>query len=189
MSDNREVVGWFTANGKHVPIFNDEPSENDKKKDREIAQSEKQASERNGATSSVVKDAEKKLGFKLGNPINTYSSGATEYKPKDAYVTDKNEYDSYVKLMKNSILSHFVKYYRNESKEKNFSPANVDFSDDGFIVAYNSRGGKHYFKVKLPVDTVMIKASGKIVTHPKLNGYEYDAVGGELGEKDLDKLD
>ena len=188
MSDNREVVGWFTANGKHVPIFNDEPSENDKKKDREIAQSEKQASERNGATSSVVKDAEKKLGFKLGKPIHTYSSGATEYKPKGAYVTDKEEYDSYIKLMKNSILSHFVNYYSKEAKEK-LSSANVDFSDDGFIVAYNSRGGKHYFKVKLPVDTVMRKASGKIVTHPKLNGYEYDAVGGELGEKDLDKLD
>ena len=45
----REVIAWYTANGKHIPIFADnEPTENEKKKEREIKQAQEQADRLNG---------------------------------------------------------------------------------------------------------------------------------------------
>jgi hypothetical protein len=46
MSD-REPIAWITKNGKHIPIFDEGPTEDEKKKDREIAESKKQADEKN----------------------------------------------------------------------------------------------------------------------------------------------
>lgn len=44
MAEEREIAGWFTANGKHIPIFVDsEPTDAEKKKEREIAQAKEQA--------------------------------------------------------------------------------------------------------------------------------------------------
>lgn len=44
MADDREIIAWYTANGKHIPIFADnEPTDAEKKKDREINQAKEQA--------------------------------------------------------------------------------------------------------------------------------------------------
>lgn len=55
----REPVAWITRGGKHIPIFADEPSEDEKKKDREIAENAKQASAKND------KPVENKYGFEV----------------------------------------------------------------------------------------------------------------------------
>ena len=47
----KEIIGWYTANGKHIPIFADnEPTDAEKKKDREIAQAKEEADRLNGKT-------------------------------------------------------------------------------------------------------------------------------------------
>ena len=44
MSEQKKVIAWYTANGKHIPIFEDnEPSSAEKKKDRDIQQAKEQA--------------------------------------------------------------------------------------------------------------------------------------------------
>lgn len=46
MGKEREPIAWITRGGKHIPIFVDEPTEDEKKKDREIAASKKQAKQK-----------------------------------------------------------------------------------------------------------------------------------------------
>ena len=47
-ADERKVVGWFTANGKHIPIFDGGPTFAEKKKDSDIAKAKEQADILNG---------------------------------------------------------------------------------------------------------------------------------------------
>ena len=42
----KKPITWITKNGKHIPIY-DEPTEDEKKKEREIAGNEKEATEKN----------------------------------------------------------------------------------------------------------------------------------------------
>ena len=51
MAEEREVLKWITVNGAHVPIYADEPTSDEKKKDRQIEENKKQADEKNGKTS------------------------------------------------------------------------------------------------------------------------------------------
>lgn len=52
MAQDKEPIAWITRGGKHIPIFADEPTEDEKKKDREIEESKKQAEENYNKTFS-----------------------------------------------------------------------------------------------------------------------------------------
>ena len=43
-----EPITWITKNGKHIPIYADKVSDDEKKKSREIGQNEQEGSEKNG---------------------------------------------------------------------------------------------------------------------------------------------
>ena len=36
MAEENKVIGWFTKDGKHIPIFENQPTVAENKKDREI---------------------------------------------------------------------------------------------------------------------------------------------------------
>ena len=46
MAKDKEPIAWITRGGKHIPIFADEPTEDEKNKDRQIAENKKQAEEK-----------------------------------------------------------------------------------------------------------------------------------------------
>lgn len=56
MAEKREPIAWVTRGGKHIPIFADEPSQDEKKKDKDIEENKKQADEKNGKVSGKSKE-------------------------------------------------------------------------------------------------------------------------------------
>lgn len=45
---DKEPIAWVTRGGKHIPIFDNGPSDDEKQKERQIKESKKQADEKNG---------------------------------------------------------------------------------------------------------------------------------------------
>ena len=77
---DKEVKAWFTANGKHIPIFVDDNEFSEKKKNREMEQAKEQAEIaklQNDKTTKVtpqhIRGVLKKLGY--GTPTQkTYAT-------------------------------------------------------------------------------------------------------------------
>ncbi len=59
MSKEREPIAWITRGGKHIPIYADEPSDDEKKKNMQIQQSKEQAKERTEKKSLMDKYTDK----------------------------------------------------------------------------------------------------------------------------------
>lgn len=144
----REPIGWYTRGGKHIPVFDDGPTSDEKKKDREIAENKKQADEKNGK-STVYK---------------VYRSGKTNFKDDDypvffaedesyarEYSKDKNgkdrEFGEYELELRNPYI---VEVKATESKTWDEKQETYYYHNEqaGPITAYNKIFGTKYDHTK-----------------------------------------
>ena len=113
MATDAKIVGWITVNGKHVPLREGESKkdainkyiakDNEDIKEKQIAQRQKEADERNGKVVSADKEAEE-LKQWISQQYKTY--GIKKY-VKDSYTADfvnslKNNYKEYSDTQKNN---------------------------------------------------------------------------------------
>ena len=106
MQNEREVVAWYTVNGKHIPIFADnEPTKAEQKKERDIQQAKEQADILNGK--SKKKDIYKKMsGLTFGMLRET-----DDFYDVDGYSNKKTE-----KAMLNQLANAIEKIDKSEAE-------------------------------------------------------------------------
>ena len=113
MATDAKIVAWITVNGKHIPLREGESKkdainkaivkDNEDIKEKQIAQRQKEADERNGKVVSADKEAEN-LKQWISQQYKDY--GIKKY-VKDSYTSDfvnglKNNYKEYTTTQKNN---------------------------------------------------------------------------------------
>lgn len=85
-----EPITWITKNGKHIPIYADKVSDDERKKSREIAQNEKEAQEKSGK--ALGKYAQMNDVFEMCRAFyedtgitNSYSAAALKSLDKESF--------------------------------------------------------------------------------------------------------
>jgi hypothetical protein len=76
----KKPITWITKNGKHIPIY-DEPSVDEKKKEREIAGNEEQADEKNNLENAIDKIKNQEYQYHATTGIAVWSIYENGLKP------------------------------------------------------------------------------------------------------------
>lgn len=102
MQNEREVVAWYTVNGKHIPIFADnEPTKAEQKKERDIQQAKEQADALNNPLKAHFAKENKKVEDFMSGQVRRIKSITMEngqmlerYSMKDMLFTAKDFKDN-----------------------------------------------------------------------------------------------